>query len=57
MAGGNSKMEKIADLSKDAFIEDNIISINHTSNKGHEASGLVKICKTVDFPEGNCKLA
>ena len=52
----SKKILKRAELNEEAF-EDIILSINHTSKQGKVAFSLVKNCKSLEFPEGNCKLA
>ena len=50
------EIEKLGNLNEEAY-EDLILSINHTTKEGNMAFSLVKNHKTVEYLEGNCKLA
>ena len=52
----DKKIVKLGELNELAY-EDLILSINTNSSMGKVAFGLVKNAKSVDFPEGNCKVA
>ena len=52
----NKNTTKLAELNEQAY-EEIILSINHVTRQGKVAFSLVKNCKSLEYPEGNCKLA
>ena len=55
-ATSNADIKKLVELNEEAY-EDIILSISHSTKQGKIAFSLVKNCKTIEYPEGNCKLA
>jgi len=51
-----AKVMEIADLNEETF-EGIILCVNHTFRHRKVAFSLVKNCKMLEYPEGNCKLA